>query len=73
MENIGLGIGSFPGFELAKSENEQKIKGGVETACLEIVARIEQKKDTFTDKELIDMCMALAGMVSAWRLAYIGC
>ena len=71
MENIGLGIGSFPGFAPAKSENEQKIKEGVETACLEIIARIEQKKDTFNDKELIDMCMALAGMVSAWRLTSI--
>lgn len=73
MENIGLGIGSFPEFQPAKNENAQKIKEGVETACLEIIARIEQKKDTFNDKELIDLCMALAGMVSAWRLAYIGC
>lgn len=71
MENIGLGIGAIPGFIPHKSENEQKIKDGVETACLEIVSRIERKKDTATDKELINMCMALAGMVSAWRLASI--
>ena len=71
MESMSLGFGSFPEFIPVKSENEQKIKAGVETACLAIIDRIEQKKDTATDKELIDMCMALAGMVSAWRLSSI--
>ena len=70
MENIALGIGTISfGPENRRGENARKINGGIEDACIELVERIQQRKDTATDKELIDLCMALAGMVTAWNLA----
>lgn len=78
MENTALGIGCIDfGPDKHSSESARRINDGIEAACMELVERIEQRKGTATDKELIDLCMALAGMVTAWNLASmranIGC
>ena len=78
MENTALGIGCIDfGMDRHGGENARRINDGIEAACMELVERIEQRKGTATDKELIDLCMALAGMVTAWNLASmranIGC
>ena len=67
----GLGIGYFTGLNRPTDAetNARKINDGVETACLEIVDRINRTKDSATDKELIDLSMCLSGLISAWNLS----
>lgn len=70
-ENTGFAIADFPGlFGHPKEDTAaRKINDGIQTACLEIVSRIERCKDTSTDKELIDLSMCLSGLVTAWNIA----
>ena len=69
-ENTGFGLGLLPDnfFHPRMAPNVQKIHDGVENACMEILDRIERKKETATDKELMDMCLSLSGMITAWNL-----
>ena len=72
-ENTGFSLGLLPDNFLhpRMAPNAQKIHDGVENTCLEILDRIEQKKETATDKELMDLCLCLSGMITAWNLASI--
>lgn len=64
-------IGMFPSWSCPTNAeaNARKINDGVETACLEIVDRINRTKDSATDKELIDLSMCLSGLITAWNLS----
>jgi len=68
-----LGLGLFAGWPRPTDTptTAQKINDGIESACLEIIARIERTKETSADKELIDLSMCLSGLITAWNLASI--
>lgn len=70
-EDTGFALGTFPASfsQPRMALSVQKIHDGVENACLEILNRIEQKKETATDKELIDLSMCLSGLITAWNLS----
>lgn len=70
-EDNGYAIGFWPASSCPTNAdtNARKINDGIETACIEIVDRINRTKDTATDKELIDLSMCLSGLITAWNLA----
>ncbi len=70
-ENTGFAIGTFPKpcCHPNRDSNATKINDGVENACLLIIDRIERTKESATDKELIDLCLCLSGLITAWNLA----
>lgn len=68
-EDMGFGIGCFPGLPgTGREDAKTKILDGLETACLEIIGRIEQEKGSGSNKELMDLSMALTGLATTWNM-----
>lgn len=68
-EDMGFGIGCFPGLPgMGREDAKSKILDGLETACFEIVGRIEQEKESGSNKDLIDLSKALTGLAATWNM-----